>query len=156
MQVLLMAMLLIHIARSTPIHPAIKRKLRNSAMQKVTESATLPTAILDDTSPTAIQGGKLALSLSLLSLPTSVTYTEHSALSNDQSRIQTSLQTNKASSDSGNIIYYQQNLNQVDFENTVELQANDNFRKKFKCDYPECKFSTEHKSNIKKHKRIHN
>ena len=141
MQALFMAMLLNHIARSTPIHPAIKLKLQDTAQQQVTESATSTTAIQDD---------ELAIPPSSLSLPTSVTYTKHSALSNDQSTI-------KASSDPGNIMNNQQKRKEeeINVETTVELSENDELKKKFKCDYPECIFSTMHKGNLKVHKRIH-
>ena len=159
-QVLFMAMFLNHIAWSTPIHPAIKLKLRNTAQQQVPEIATTPTTILVDvlpksaTTPTVIQDDELAIPLSSLSLHTSV---EHSALSNDQSTIQTSLHTRKASGNPENIMNYQQKRKEeeIDVETTVELPENDELTKKFKCDNPECKFSTVYKGNLKVHKRTH-
>ena len=128
-QVLFMAMFLNHIAWSTPIHPAIKLKLRNTAQQQVPEIATTPTTILVDvlpksaTTPTVIQDDELAIPPSSLSLPTSVTYTKHSAVSNDQSTIKAS---------TGNIMNNQQKRKEeeIDVETTVELPENDELKKR--------------------------
>ena len=135
-----------HVSISTPIHPAIKRKLPVTASMtqpspqiQDAQSTIMPTEVLNENIPGQQSAKRIP------PLPTPFTYTGSLTVSSQQTKIQTS-QSIQSLRDQGN------EKRQLEKQNT---DRGIDKKRKFSCDYPECKYTATKHSNLKAHKITH-